>query len=99
MSNVDTLCDAVRSRSVVELTYDNQIRVVNPHVVWIKQDDERTVFCSCWQVGGYSSRGKPPLWARLKVAEITSCKITSETFSAAQPDFNNYAHDNIICSL
>ena len=50
MSNVDTLCDAVRSRSVVELTYDNQIRVVNPHVVWIKQDDERTVFCSCWQV-------------------------------------------------
>ncbi len=78
MTILDQLCSAIRSKSVVDLVYDGQSRVVHPHIVW--SDKKSDTMVECWQTAGYSSRGKTPCWSRYNLEKISSVQLTGEHF-------------------
>ena len=97
MTILDQLCLAIRSKSVVEVVYDGERRVVRPHVVWTDKKSDTMV--ECWQTAGYSSRGKIPCWSRYNLEKITGLEVSDEHFPGPQQDFNPERPGDIICSL
>ena len=74
---------AIRTKSVVEFTYSNHRRVVEPHVLGVK--DGAVQFLG-YQIDGSSSSGGPlPEWRRFELAKISGLSITDNKFPGRRP--------------
>ena len=82
-SDVDTMIrNAVASKNVIEFTYQGRQRVAEPHVYGIYNGRKQILV---YQVGGESATGDLPSWHRLNVDEISSIRITPQTFNGQRP--------------
>lgn len=74
---------AIRGKSVVEFTYSNHHRVVEPHVLGVK---DGVVQILGYQLGGSSSSGGPlPEWRRFDLAKMVGLAITARVFAGRRP--------------
>ena len=82
MAMMDDLAQAVNERQVLQLAMRRDPlgshRMGEPHVLY--RSSKGTLLLHIFQIGGYSSSGKPPAWRQLKVGEILSSHGTGRTF-------------------
>lgn len=60
------ICAAIRSRAVLQFSYDGGIRTVEPHCHGISRADNEVL--RAWQTGGYSESGEPVGWKLFEVS-------------------------------
>jgi len=82
MVMMDNLSQAVNELQVLQLSMrrdpPGSSRIGEPHVLY--RSSRGTVLLHIYQIGGYSSSGKPPAWRQLKVQEILSAQPTGGKF-------------------
>jgi hypothetical protein len=84
----ERLVRAVLERRMVDLTYEGQHRVVEPHLVGIHQAGEAIL--SGFQTGGFSRSGDLPGWRTFIIAKIESVEPREDSFEP-RLDYNRAA--------
>lgn len=75
------LVQAINERRCVAIRYydQQQIRVIEPHVVYVDENGELVV--DCYQTRGYSSGGRAtPFWRPFRLKKIAAASLLTETF-------------------
>ena len=81
--NQQLIEQAIRAKSVIEFTYSNHNRVVEPHVLGIK---DGAVQILGYQIDGSSSSGgRLPEWRRFELAKMSGLAITGGVFPGRRP--------------
>ena len=62
---------------MIEFTYDNHTRIVEPHVIGLKNHREGIL---AYQTGGTSSSGSVPSWKRFHLDGISQLIVLDKTF-------------------
>ena len=78
---------AITSKRRLAIRYKNQtqIRVVEPHILYLTKSGRRVV--ECYQVRGHSSGGRvPPFWRPFQLRKIASIDVLDEVFEARTGD-------------
>jgi predicted DNA-binding transcriptional regulator YafY len=78
----DLIRTAIASKNTIEFSYHDHHRIVEPHVFGIHNGRKQLL---AYQIGGHSSSGNIPGWRRVNIDEITSARITSQTFAGQRP--------------
>lgn len=76
------LISAVKEKRCIAVRYrdQNQIRVLEPHVIYT--DDGGEIVADCFQTRGYSAAGRPPpFWRPFRIKKITALSVLKEAFS------------------
>ena len=75
--------EAILKKRLVEFTYSNHRREVEPHILGVSNGVLQLLG---YQVGGSSSSGKPlPEWRRFDLNKITQLTISERTFLGPRP--------------
>jgi len=96
----ELICTAIKNRKVIQFTYENQIRIVEPFVIGNHRDTNNLVMRS-YRAGGYSKSEREPNWRLFDVSLISNLSIT-DTNAA---DFREYYNpqdkhmSRIICNV
>ena len=86
MGTGDLICEAIRSKKLLQFSYGNHLRVVEPHV--FGQDSAARDILSAYLVGGYSESGKEPYWRFYLLSNIPLLTILNEHFPGPRQGFN-----------
>lgn len=62
------LCDAIRGRKVLTVSYKDLIRVVEPYLLY--ESKNGAVILHAWQVSGDYEKTPPPDWCNMTVEDI-----------------------------
>jgi hypothetical protein len=85
MERTDTtqrmLHDAIERLCIVRFIYQNRERIVEPHILGVKND--RVALLS-WQIGGSSSRGSLPDWRLFYLDTLSDVMIMEATFTGSR---------------
>ncbi|EGR3265091.1 hypothetical protein OZ254_003540 [Vibrio cholerae] len=73
---------AIQNKLIVEFTYSNRLRVVEPHVLGVCNGSKQILG---YQVAGQSSSGGLPEWRRFDLARMSNFRVTTETFLGRRP--------------
>ena len=73
------ICEAIENKKVIEFTYDEHERIVEPHCYGIHKDTGSEVVCA-YQIAGYSLSGEKPPWRLYIVPDMSSIVITENHF-------------------
>lgn len=68
---------AIAAKKLVEFTYHNRLRVVEPHVLGVNAGAKQLLG---YQVRGGSSSGIIPEWRRFDLSEMSGFKALGESF-------------------
>jgi len=82
------LHDAIDDRLVVQFYYNGHLRLVEPHVLGVK---DGRLHVLTYQVGGRSSSGSLPGWRRFFVDELSQLQLTAQTFAPQQLTFGRHS--------
>lgn len=82
----DTVCDAIRERAVVEFSYDDGMRIAEPHCHG--RNKNGTEVLRAYQTGGYSRSGNPLGWRLYDVDKIVGLRRTGASFASDRPGYN-----------
>jgi molybdenum cofactor cytidylyltransferase len=80
------ICQAIRTRTTLEFTYDGNYRVVEPHVLGTTA--KGNVVLRAFQVGGASASGPLDAWRLFDVALMTNLRATPNKFTGPRPGYN-----------
>lgn len=78
---LQVLTAAIRDKQCIAIRYHDQrdIRVIEPHVVYTRENGELVV--DAYQVRGYSSSGRPPpFWRPFRLRKIDAISLLKERF-------------------
>lgn len=95
----DSVCDAIRERSVIRLSYDGGMRVVEPHCHG--RNKNGTELVRAYQTDGYSKSGNSSGWRLFDVDKIVGLRRTGAKFASNRPGYNpndsnmSYAHCHV----
>lgn len=85
------ICEAIENQNLLEFSYKERIRLVEPHTLGINLKDNEVL--SAYQVGGESDSIEIPNWGLFTILKISNLKIMAETF---EPRFvEGYKRDSI----
>ena len=73
------ICQAIREMRLLEFTYENHRRVVEPHTYGYDKKNHESL--SAYQVAGTSSSGAVPLWRMFHLSEIRDLTLSQQKFS------------------
>jgi len=73
---------AIQSKKVVEFMYSGHIRVVEPHVLGVKDGVTQLLG---YQIGGRSSSGRIPEWRRFDIQKISGLSVRNDPFPGPRP--------------
>ncbi len=73
---------AIRGKRLLEIDYGGGRRVVEPHVLGIK---DGRMGIQAYQLEGYTSSGGLPMWRRIYFDGAASPSVSSRTFSGRRP--------------
>ena len=88
LTPAELLVRAVLERRTVDLVYEGQHRVVEPHLIGLHEAGEPML--SGYQTGGFSQTGDLPGWRTFITSKIDSVEPRSETFTP-RSDYNRMA--------
>ena len=80
------ICAAISKRAIVEFTYHDGSRTVEPHAHGTSTAGKEVL--RGYQTGGASRSGKPEDWKLYVVADIINFRETADTFSQNRPGYN-----------
>lgn len=81
-----TLCDAIRSRKVIEFHFDGGVRTVEPFCHGVSTAGNEVL--RGYQTAGYSSSGRLPEWRLFTVSKISGLVVTGDRFQGSRPGYN-----------
>jgi hypothetical protein len=95
----DVICEAIRTRALLQFVYQGRLRVVAPYCHGISTRGAEVV--RAVQVRGESSSGGFGFGKLWLLAEIVRAQILDETFTPSDPDYNpnDTAMKEIHCRL
>lgn len=93
--NNDEILQAISGKRTLKVTYNQSVRMVEPHAFGYDHDGDLTL--SCWQRSGGSGVG----FRDLHVDKITSIAITDQTFPGPRFGYSRTSKKfpHIICQL
>lgn len=81
-----TLCNAISNRNIVEFSYQNKYRKVEPHKVG--KTTKGNVVLSGYQVAGHGNEITPPDWGLYKLSKISRLNVSNRAFPGPRPDYS-----------
>jgi hypothetical protein len=88
MTTQDIICQAIADRTVLQFTYDGQIRIVEPFTLGVHKDTGNLVL-SAYRVGGYTKSNNDPPWRLYIVADIRDLSLTDREALAYRNGYNS----------
>jgi hypothetical protein len=82
----DLICEAIRSKSLLQFSYGNHTRVVEPHL--FGRDSAEHDVLSAYLVRSYSESRKQPYWRFYLLSDLTLLTMLDETFSGPRKGYN-----------
>jgi len=79
----NTVVSAIKNRRRLLIRYNGnkRSRLVEPHILYESENNHQILVC--FQVGGYSSRGRPPpFWRPFQLKKVESVYVVDELFEA-----------------
>jgi hypothetical protein len=86
MGASDLICEAIRCKKLLQFSYGNHLRMVEPHI--FGQDSAGRDILSAYLVGGYSESGKEPYWRFYFLSKIPLLTMLDEPFPGPRQGFN-----------
>jgi predicted DNA-binding transcriptional regulator YafY len=74
---------AIKSKRVVEFSYSDHVRVIEPHILGISGGKLQILG---YQIGGTSSSGGLPQWRRFDIDRMQRLTVTDQTFPGKRPE-------------
>jgi hypothetical protein len=95
----DMLCEAVQNRQKIRFMYKGHPRVVEPHLLGLKQNGRLVL--SAWFVRGYTKSRHEPPWRSYSLSDIRFLEILDESFIATRPGYNrnDSTMKQIVCRI
>ena len=96
---VDVIRQGISDRFTIEILYDKEWRVINPHIYFVKNKTSNPLlkndYVNAWQIEGFSKSGKLNSWKLYKVSKITFASILNpvkefKIEKSFKPDSNYY---------
>lgn len=81
------LCAAIQNRSIIEFVYEGKKRVVEPYCFGLNRNTGNKML-RAFQVGGFSSSGKPTGWKLYDVSKVKSLIVTVQIFEINRSGYN-----------
>jgi len=82
----DLICEAIRCKKLLQFSYRNHIRVVEPHI--FGRDSAGHDVLSAYLVRGYSESRKQPYWRFYLLSDLKVLTTLDETFSGPRKGYN-----------
>jgi hypothetical protein len=86
MGTGDLICEAIRRRRLLQFSYGDHLRVVEPHV--FGQDSAGRDLLSAYLVGGYSESQKKPYWRFYLLSNIPLLTMLDDHFPGPRQGYN-----------
>lgn len=80
-----TICDAIRSKTILTFMYRNYRRVVQPYALGISKAGNECL--RCYQIEGTSDSGEVPGWKMMRTSEISYLCTSEKNFPTARPEY------------
>lgn len=101
MSVQDTICQAIREKKLLQFSYEDTTRVVEPHQ--LGDNKLNNLALSAYWVRGYSeSQETTTRWREYLVEQMSAVVVLDEQFDGARPDYKrtpNRIFYSAICEL
>jgi predicted DNA-binding transcriptional regulator YafY len=72
------ICTAIKNKNLLEFTYKERTRIVEPHTLGINLKDNEVL--SAYQIDGKSDSIEIPDWGLFTISKISNLKILNNTF-------------------
>lgn len=82
------ISNAISNKNLIEVTYDRDIRLVEPHVLGYKNSKLELLV---WQLRNYAEVSPTNHWRTFEIQKISNIKITTQTFLGARAT-KSYSH-------
>ena len=80
------ICEAIKSKRLLQFQYDGLVRVVEPHLLGRKTSGKDSL--SAYLVRGYTKLDREPFWACYVLSEMKSLVVLDEIFAAPREGYN-----------
>lgn len=87
MSNLKTINQAIKSRSVITFYYKGGARKVEPFLTGVHRDTGNDTL-RAWFISGVSKSGQYNTWKMYTIDQMSNIQITTESFSGTRPGYN-----------
>ena len=89
------ICNAIRNKMVLKLTYNGSTRTCEPHLLGYDSTDDLTL--SAWQTSGSSGTG----WRDYHISKASGISTTGKNFVSARPGYSpdDRTIDQVVCAL
>jgi len=93
------ICSAINNRNVLEFTYHDCHRVVEPYAYGLSKAENEVI--RCYQTGGFSNSKIIPCWQLMKVDDIEFLSVTERHFVGERPKYKrgDRSMPTIFCEL
>ena len=84
----ETIRDAIGNKKVLQFTYDDKLRIVEPHVFGISKKECGSDLLRAYQVMGGSNSDNDLGWRLFSIDKIVDLNILEKTFDTARVYYN-----------
>lgn len=82
----DIICEAIKTKKLLQFRYDNRIRVVEPHLLGRNSAGHDAL--SAYLVRGYTESDSRPFWRLYLVLEMKGLSVLDESFAEPRKGYN-----------
>ena len=95
----EIICQAITERTVIQFSYDGQIRIVEPFTLGYHKDTGKLVL-SAYRVGGYSKSQSDPPWRLYIIEDLRNLSLTGKQAESYRQGYNprDSRMSSIICT-
>ena len=86
MTAKDLICEAIQCKKLLQFSYGNHTRVVEPHI--LGRDSAGHDVLSGYLVRGYRESRKQPYWRFYVLSDVTLLSMLDETFLGPRKGYN-----------
>jgi predicted DNA-binding transcriptional regulator YafY len=82
----ELICEAITCKRLLQFSYKNHTRVVEPHI--FGKDSAGHNILSAYLVRGYSESRKPPDWRFFRLSDIMLLRMLDDNFLGPRNGYN-----------